>query len=67
MLVSKRKAKYEIEDKKFLKVGQKFRSRKDRKRGLRDSEEELKKGEVGYKKALILKKRREQERETYVT
>ncbi len=35
----------------FPKVGQKFRSRKDRKRGLPDSEEELKKGEVGYKKS----------------
>ena len=45
--MGKRKAKKT----KFLKVGQKFRSRRDRKIGLCDSEEELKKREVGYKKS----------------
>ncbi len=42
---------------KFLKVGQKFRSRRDKKRGLHDLEEELKKGEVGYKKSSDTKKK----------
>ncbi len=51
---------------KFLKVGQKFRSRRDVKRGLCDSEEELKKGEMGYKKNSDSSEKREKERETYV-
>ncbi len=47
-LVSKRKAKVEIEGQ-FLKVGLKFRSRRDiqSKRGFMTQEEELKIGEVG--------------------
>ncbi len=64
----KGRRKYEIcRRQKFLKVGQKLRSRRDRKRGLRDSEEELKKGEMGYKKSSDSPEKREHERETHVT
>ncbi len=57
--VSKRTTKVQNRRQNFLKVGQKFRSRRDRKRGLRDSEEELKKGEVGYKKSSDSSDKRE--------
>ncbi len=61
--VSKRNAKVRNRRQKFLKVGQKLRNRRDRKRGLHDSEEEL----VGYKKSSDSSEKREHERETCVT
>ncbi len=56
-LVFKRKAKVEIEDKKFLKVGQKFRSRRDRqnKKGFHDSR---RRGGVEEKLRWFRKKKR---------
>ncbi len=64
-LFPKGRSKVRNRRQKFLKVGQKFKSRRDRKRGLFDSE--LKKGEEGYKKSSDSSEKREQERETYVT